>query len=735
VALGLNTDMFRFFALCALIYQVIPVAILPPLPNAATQIPVFVNETSLNSSLVTWNAVSTALGVASGGVCFSYSMCVPAPESTLSGNLLIMPYTYHNSTSVATTGHDNQTNTWTCVNGSKDSGTSIWNGLCYAANTTAGVTQSYVTFGTTGVTNVASKLSQWYNVASSPFDTSGSAAGTSSTTVNAVTITAAAANELIYVHVCPVGTVQTGTVTAGSGFTLLTEGAYSTANAETCYDEYEISSGAGSITPTMTLATASTYVEQVFAFKGSASAAGTAPTGTYIERKMAWSTPLSSSTTSWPFQFTSSGNLLIARSAGGVMQLSATPPTDATNTWKLAGRVLSGGNASVGQYYVPGASANTTGGITVTTSGTGDVSFEFDSVANAAPTGGATYGWTQNEVSFSTATFNAITTYLPQATNYLLVTDGSVESDTGLSIGSPASGCVWDAGMFGNEPNPEPIYENNVWAHCYGSTIGSTQTITFTLSGATSNASQGDFAAYLTNAGIGIINFVSNQNGDAGCTFNSSTNLHCTIPAPQTGNAIIVAVGAFNSTARTITKVCLGDSADHTCATGTQLANTDFSNATTTGTSGQGASAIWDTLSGPAGAPTTLDVVTSGTVANLEFAYWEVAKGSGGGWSADTNTTSAKKQNASVASSTATGGSVTSTGAADFCAAIVTVSGGITVNPKAGNEFIYAGAGTAPLFSATGDAAASLLTTTAGAHTPTWTDASGTFNSSMACIK
>lgn len=706
--------------------------------GAVFQTPGFVNESSLNSTLVTWNAVSTALGNASNSVCFNFAYCIPAADSTLSNNLLIMPYTYHNSTSVTATGADNQSNTWTCTNGSQDSGTSIWDGLCYAAGTTAGVTQAHVSFGSTGVTDVTGKLSQWYNIAtSSPVDAHNSAAGTSSTTVNAVSVTTTQANDLIYVHVCPVGTAQTAVATAGAGFTLLTEGPLSTSTGESCFTEYEVDTGTGSITPTMTLGTASTYLEQVYAFKASASAAGTAPTGMYVERAMQWSTPLSNSGTSWPFQFTSAGNLLVESNAGGTMQVStSTLPSDGTNTWHLGGaNTISG--ASIGQYDSYGASANTNGSITITTSGTGDNTFIFRSFANGPSGGGVVYNFLDvgTDISFVTAPFTLLTNYLPQATNYVFIVDGSVEGGTGLNVSTPSSGCVWDGGFFGNEPNPEPVSENNVWFHCYGSTLGSNQTIAGNMSVAVSNGMTYDVGTYLTNTGVGIMNFTSHQNGDAGCTFNSSTDLHCTIPAPVAGNALIVAVGAFNSTARTISKVCVGDTADHTCATGTQLGDTDFSNAVTTGTSSQGTSAIWDTLSGPSGGPTTLDVVTSASVANLEFAYWEVAKGSGGSWAADTNTTSAKKQNATVASSTATGGSVTTVGTNDFCAAIVTVSNGVTANPKAGNEFIYAGASATALFSGTGDAATSLLTTTAASHTPTWSDASGTFNSSMACIK
>ncbi|HEY1342335.1 MAG TPA: hypothetical protein VGF59_32735, partial [Bryobacteraceae bacterium] len=110
--------------------------------------------------------------------------------------MAILPYTYAFSSAATTTASDAGGDTFTCIDGSVDSTKTIGsnfhprNGLCYARNSAAGSPRGIVTFGATPVTNVAADASQWYNVVNTtdPLDAHGSAAGASSTTVNAVTL-------------------------------------------------------------------------------------------------------------------------------------------------------------------------------------------------------------------------------------------------------------------------------------------------------------------------------------------------------------------------------------------------------------------------------------------------------------------------------------------------------------------------------------------------------------------
>lgn len=103
--------------------------------SGVTATPGFVNEYSSNSTQ------TNALGTVSSGICSSNSYCAAYAEPALSGNLGIVTFTYDNgSTSTATTATatDDKSDSYTCVSGSVDSGSGIWNGACYSPNLTAG---------------------------------------------------------------------------------------------------------------------------------------------------------------------------------------------------------------------------------------------------------------------------------------------------------------------------------------------------------------------------------------------------------------------------------------------------------------------------------------------------------------------------------------------------------------------------------------------------------------------
>jgi len=458
----------------------------------------FVSESSLNNTQFTYNGSSTALGVNSSGqtACPNYSYCVPFAGKTLSGNLVILPYTYAYSGAVTTTASG--PGSFTCVDGAVDSTTTIGStyhphdGICYAPNSTAGSDREVVTFGTTPVTNVAGDASQWYNVATSnPVDVHASAAGTSSTTANVVSVTTTVGGDLIYVHVCRTGTPSTTSFTAGTGFTLLTTDIH-----DGCATEYQIQTTAGTITPSMTMATASTYVEQVFAFRAAASSAGTAPSGMYMERMMTWSMPQNQSAANWTFQLPSAGNLLFQGISCGALTPSSTVPTDAVNTWSLAG-INNTLNPPVinGEYYAQNALPNSSGLITDHFTGTGDCTVKFYSFAGA-PASPFTQ-WSQYGFSQSTSPATVTTTWNPGTNPSMWIFTGGQTNNTGTGVTTPSSGCQWTGGSYGgmNINGPEPIDQNNMWAVCYESTTGN-QTFAYSFAGTNPNGQAADLAAF-----------------------------------------------------------------------------------------------------------------------------------------------------------------------------------------------------------------------------------------------
>ena len=74
-----------------------------------------------------------------------------------------------------------------------------------------------------------------------------------------------------------------------------------------------------------------------------------------------------------------------------------------------------------------------------------------------------------------------------------------------------------------------------------------------------------------------------------------------------------------------------------------------------------------------------------------------------------------------ASASTDTGASVTTRSTNGIVVGVVATSHAVTANPKAGNEFTSGG----DIQPTTGNAACSLISSTAAAHQPTWTDTTG----------
>jgi hypothetical protein len=697
--------LFRFrWWLCVLVVSTL--LALPASP-AWAQTPGFVSEASNNSIL------TNAVGAKANSTCSTDAYCEWYVENALSGNLGIVPFQYSSSPSSTPSASDDKSDSYTCAAASSADSSKLID-VCYAPNLTSGARGVTISFGA-AVTQVAAKAAMFYNIAtSSPLDASSSAVGSSSTTVNAVSVTTHYANDLIYVYVCRTGTpLSTSVFVAGSGFTLGT-----TDYHDGCASEWEVDTGTGSITPTMTLGGASTYIEYVLAFK--AASAGTAPSGWYADRMMAWSSPTGQTATSWPFQFPSSGNLLVEENnCAGTGPMEPSGITDSVNTWVSAGPLNTLGTNLAGyskEFYVLNATADSTGSATVTTSGTGDCQFNFYDFTGAPAAPIVTRGTYGGYVSAANSTTPVTTTFLPNSTaNSLVMLAGGLASNTAISITSP-SGCYFDAATSGGESlsGPWPLWENNPWGHCYFSSFGpQTWTIGLTEAYATGDW-EADLLSFSATGGTEILHSTS-------AVGTSSATLAITIPSTTSGNLLVAAIGSYNSTARTVSKVCLDGT---TCATANKFTQAASAAANDAGS----ATDIWYLLSAPSG-KTTMTITYSASAANTEAMYYEVQNPSGGSWALDTG--AANNTTGTVSGGLATGAAITTTGRTDFMAAIVGVSTSVSANPEIGNEFTNSGV----IFANTSDAATSLLTTSAAAHTPVWSDASGTFATSTAAFK
>jgi hypothetical protein len=693
---------------------------------AVFQTPGFVSEVSKNSTLTTYNSVSTSLGTRAsrGGTnsCVDYGYCFFYAEQGPIGDTGIVSFTYSSSPSSTPSVADDGSNTYNCsiTNGIATDGTVGRKAEICVGKLTTAARVVRVTFGTSAVTDVQGKAALFTNL-DGTVDVAGQSGGTaSSATANAVSVTTTQNNDLVYQFVCRTGTPAVTSFTQGSGMTFGT-----TEIHDGCATQWQVATSSGSVTPSLTMASASTYNEVVVALKASSSASGVTPSGFYLERYTSWS---SAPSIAGPFstQFPSAGNLLVnTDSCAASFPVTGVSGGGNSSKWLLAGANNPGGGVpTVSDAYAPSASADSAAVLSVATTGTGDCTVDFYSFSGA-PGGGKLVtrtGVTGGTASGTTVTITNI--YLPWSTSGLTILIGGEVNNTGIALSGPVTS-YWDAATYGGEniDGPQPIDENNMYAHAYVSATGNeTWTYTLTATGTGPGGNTSDFLNFLGSTGIGIVQSVQGEQ-----TTSSTVITNTSIPATVSGNLLVVSVGNYDGgTVRTISKVCMGGNT--TCSTGTQF--TQFTSAASTGVaSAIPATDIWYLLSAPA-AGTRLDVVASGTTTNLEYRYWEVQKGAGGSWATDganhTNNSSANPLTCPA---------ITTTGTADFGVGHASTAGGISQanNPNPGNEFIYAGAGT--IFTNTSDAATSLLTTSASSHQVAWNTGGAASNCSVGFFK
>ena len=205
-------------------------------------------------SQLPWEPAEAA-GIIPTSTCNSFSYCLNYAENSASGDLGIVAFQYANGGSAVTaTGTDSSSNSYTCSSPAATDTNKLL-GFCYGIHSGAAHTVA-VKFGTTAVTQVQANAALFYNIAaSSTLRTSSAAAGVSSTTMTGPTVSTSA-NDLVYAYFCRTGTpvMTSGTFTLGAGYTA---GVFKYQDG--CASEWQVSVG-GSITPTMTMGSASTPI-------------------------------------------------------------------------------------------------------------------------------------------------------------------------------------------------------------------------------------------------------------------------------------------------------------------------------------------------------------------------------------------------------------------------------------------------------------------------------------------
>lgn len=198
-----------------------------------------------------------------------------------------------------------------------------------------------------------------------------------------------------------------------------------------------------------------------------------------------------------------------------------------------------------------------------------------------------------------------------------------------------------------------------------------------------------------------------------GANRSTANSAQISITVTSTGSNNLLVAGTGNSDTRTVSSVSDGTN--------------NFTQATSAaGTDATYQSDVWYLLKSISG-KTTITVTFSGAASTFskEVWFWEVSGFSSVVYDLGNNVTNGVQSGGS-----ATGASVTTTGTTGFIVGIDKTQGSVTVNPKAGNEFTSGGD-----INSVSDAGCSLISSTAAAHQPVWTDNGTDFCSSTAAFK
>lgn len=224
----------------------------------------------------------------------------------------------------------------------------------------------------------------------------------------------------------------------------------------------------------------------------------------------------------------------------------------------------------------------------------------------------------------------------------------------------------------------------------------------------------GTMGTSTTTCPVATTTTLTEQSASAASNVSGKT-LTVSIPATTAGDMIVVAVGG-SSSSRTVSSVT--DNAIGGSNTYTQVSNARH-------TATNIFADVWVSLKTANSGATVVTITYSNNVTLRDAEVWVVS-----GFSNATVDVVSGINNGVTSGGTSTGASVTTTTPVEFIAAFITSSATVTANPKTGNEFTSGGD-----INGNGDAGASLITTTAGAHQPVWTDTGTAFASATVAFK
>lgn len=664
-------------------FPIVP-GVLQPATSGAPSVPATFVSGAL-SGVTNNNGTNTAPTTQSNtlnGPCPTKAYCVSFPGVVLSGNALSIKVFYGSSGTISSVTTDHSQTFTSAVTSSAQS--SRLGQALYLCNATAGTHLITITMGTADIIYDVF-LSEFAGPPStSCLDASAAANGAATTTPAGGSVTPTQTGDIIDATFFKAGTPACTTnpcYTAGTGQSNITWALRGVDYQNGGAEQWGVYNSTTALNPTIT-DISSTYIGLTLAFK--AANGGTSPTGMYPVYQT-WCTTPTTSTATQKCQFPNSGNLVIVQGTGASPQITSIAQTG--HTWVVpdgpawadeTGNTFLSGS---GLGYVPNASADGSGQITVTMTNTGgspsDFGFTLWDVAGAATVPfGARYTVGGNDTT-TRSNFTYASNYLPEITDGLVFTNVNWANDTASTFLSP-SGALFNATTWGGQQlsGPSTPFQNAGAGLLHNSTT-------------TAQAWEVGFVASFTG---GIANWAGElaSFGSATGTFtgpsiiqspshevtSGSTNT-VTMASTQTGSTLVAVVGNNNS--RTVTKICTDGT---TCAGGNSF--TKASSATCTAASVSAEGEIWY-LTGHASGVTSVEATMSGATTTVgDMKVYEIRN------ITTLDVAGAVNSGAGVAN-LYTGPSLTMTGSPGIAVAILVIDNatGVHGNPSDGSLWGY----------------------------------------------
>jgi len=406
----------------------------------------------------------------------TYTTNLPT-SGTLPGNALVATFQYGSGPSASVT--DDKGDTFTLLTSNSDGNQTL---ATYCVLPTTGARVLTISFSG-GAPQWVSLVnaSEWYNVSCALDGFSGhNDSAALSASVSAGSFSTAADGDLLYQAAIEDGSTGSETWTAGAApWTLLSASTGQAGANSPQVSQFQVQAAHGSISPTLSMSSADTWVSVAVALKAASSGTAPAP-GIRIVHMQEESLPPGSSS-HFSMQFPSSGNLLITASVDSPDYDIVSITDNNHNTHTQIGSAFNDGSTSGDSqtFYVANAATSSTLSLTYTMTGSpvgGSDFFLFDVTGAAASPYDSAAGRQTATAPTGIGTLDG-PTITPSTANGLVIVQIGV---TSFTIGNISPGF-----FAGSLPNPvgqtNPTNQNNGWAFDFNATATSRQYVWTTI--------------------------------------------------------------------------------------------------------------------------------------------------------------------------------------------------------------------------------------------------------------